>query len=127
MKITRKIVTSSLFALALGAAASGAMAADQFAEGFEAANTADYKRAAQHFKPLADKGHADAQLFIAMMYHSGAAGVVNEKEAVRLYHEAAENGNSTAQEYLAAAYREGWFGLKKDKKKARYWESRLQK
>lgn len=119
------MITSSLFTLALGVAANGAMAADQFAEGFEAANTADYKKAAKYFQPLAEKGHPDAQLFIAMMYHSGAAGVVDEKEAVRLYHQAAESGNHTAQEYLAAAYREGWFGLKKDTKKSTYWESRM--
>ena len=101
--------------------------ADQFADAFEAAASSDYHKAVQEWEPLAQKGHPDAQLFLALMYHSGSAGYSNEKEAVRWYHKAAKNGNYTAQEYLAVAYREGWLGLKKSTKKARYWEAKLVK
>lgn len=127
MTVFKKCFTPAVLVLALNSVATNVFAADEFAEGFVAASSHDYVQAAKKMAPLAKAGHADAQLFVAMMYHSGNAGVFSEKEAVRLYHEAAENGNAMAQEYLAAAYREGWFGLKKDQKKANYWESRLQK
>lgn len=125
MKVTKRFLTHALFAFAVTSVAGGAFAADDFADGFVAAEARDYVMAAKKMAPLAKKGHPDAQMYVAMMFHSGSAGVYNEKEAVRLYHEAAESGNAMAQEYLAAAYREGWFGLKKNVKKAQYWESRL--
>lgn len=112
-------------ALALGLATQ-IVAADDFADAFVAAEQHEYERAGAKLVDLANAGHADAQFYLATLYHSGAGGHLNEKEAVKWYHKAAENGNATAQEYLAAAYAEGWFGLKKDKKKARYWEKKAQ-
>jgi len=121
MSIKRLIFALSVLMFA------GAASADKFADAFEAAASSDYNKAVQQWEPLARKGHPDAQLFLALMYHSGVAGYSNEKEAVKWYHKAAENGNYTAQEYLATAYREGWFGLKKSSKKASFWEAKLAK
>lgn len=122
----KKVINQLVFALSVLFFANSAMA-DKFADGFEAATKSDYTKAVQQWEPLAKQGHPDAQLFLAMMYHSGIAGRIDEKEAVNWYHKAAENGNYTAQEYLAVAYREGWFGLKKSSKKARFWEAKLAK
>jgi TPR repeat protein len=113
-------------ALALAGVSTMAMA-DEFANAFQAAESSDYSKAASKWEELAKSGHPDAQMFLGMMYHSGAAGQRDEKAAVALYHKAAENGNYTAQEYLAAGYREGWFGLKKDRRKARYWEKQMKR
>ncbi|MDH5232316.1 MAG: hypothetical protein OEY38_19815 [Gammaproteobacteria bacterium] len=101
------------------------VSADEFVNGFIAAQDHEYQLAASTWEPLARQGHAQAQFFLGMMYHSGIGGQLDEVAAVNLYHKAAENGNYNAQEYLAVAYREGWFGLKQSKKKARYWEKQL--
>ncbi|MDH5693954.1 MAG: hypothetical protein OEZ47_12700 [Gammaproteobacteria bacterium] len=105
----------------------GSVNADEFVNGFLAAQEHDYVKAAKKWEPLAKEGHAQAQFFMGMLYHSGAHGVINEKEAVKLYHKAAENGNYLAQEYLVVGYQEGWFGLKKDSKKAQFWQAKLDK
>lgn len=120
--MTRKLIGSALFALTF---AAGTAAADEFADGFLAAEQNDYQSAARNWQPLAQDGHAAAQFNMALLYHSGAGGQYDEARAVKWYHKAAENGHPVAQEFLAAAYAEGWFGLKKDKKQARYWEKKL--
>lgn len=96
--------------------------ADEYADGFFAAEQHDYDAAMQKWQPLAQRGHAEATFNMALIYHSGAAGRIDETRALEFYRKAAEQGHPTAQEYLAAAYAEGWFGLKKDQKQARYWE-----
>ena len=92
---------------------------------YEALYQNDYVAASKIWHKLANKGNPDAQFNLALMYHSGAAGVFNEKRALKWYMKAAENGNYQAQEYMAVGYREGWFGLPKDETKAEHWERRL--
>jgi len=97
----------------------------EFVDGYEAASAEEYDKAAKIWHSLAVKGHVDAQFNLAMIYHSGVNGGMDEKAAVKWYKKAATNGHIQAQEYLAAAYREGWFGLKKNAKQADFWESKL--
>lgn len=118
-----KYFRSGFLALAL-AASAGAQAGD-FADGFVAAEEGDYNRAVAEWKPLAEQGHAQAQFNMALLYHSGAAGRIDEAEAVKWYRRAAENGYPAAQEYMVVGYREGWFGLEKDAGQAKYWENQL--
>jgi len=115
---------TGLLALAFTLSA-GAVQAGDFADGFVAAEQGDYQKAASEWKSLAEHGNAQAQFNMALLYHSGAAGKIDEAKAVQLYRRAAENGYPQAQEYMVVGYREGWFGLKKDAKKAQYWEQRL--
>lgn len=96
-----------------------------FVDGYEAASAEEYEKAAKIWHSLAVKGNPDAQFNLAMIYHSGIAGPLDEKKAVKWYQKAATNGHVQAQEYLAAAYREGWFGLPKDTKKAAFWDAKL--
>ena len=119
-----KTITTALAAF-LFAGMSHMAHADEFANGFIAAQQSDYAKAAAKWEPLAKADHPRAQFLLGTMYHSGAAGTYDEKKAVALYHKAAENGVREAQEYLAVAYAEGWFGLKKDPRKAHYWQQRL--
>ena len=93
---------------------------------FLAAESGDYAAAAAHWDKLAQAGNAEAQFNLALMYHSGVNGNINEAEAVKLYQKAAENGYPKAQEFLAAGYREGWFGLPRDQQKAQYWLNQLE-
>jgi len=115
-----------IIALGFVGASSMTFAAD-FQDGFEAAAASDYKKAATIWQDLAERGDAVAQFNLGAMYHSGAAGYMNEKEALKWYHKAAENGHHRAQEYLVVGYREGWFGLNKDESKARFWEQKLER
>ncbi len=119
-----KLIKTTLAVFLFGGMSHMALA-DEFANGFIAAQKSDYAKAAAKWEPLA-KDHPRAQFLLGTMYHSGAAGQYDEKKAVALYHKAAENGVREAQEYLAVAYAEGWFGLKKDPRKAQYWQQRLE-
>lgn len=125
MKILTQRISHAVFAACLLAGGS-AMAGD-FANGFEAAEEHEYKRAIAQWEPLAKKGSPEAQFMLGTLYHSGLTGQVDEKTAVALYHKAAEAGHLVAQEYLAIGYQEGWFGLKKDRKKAKFWHKKVKK
>ena len=118
-------VKKSIMALGLLSLSSLSVAGD-FYDAYEAATGEEYVKAAKLWHSLALQGNADAQFNLAMIYHSGAAGPLNEKEAVKWYKKAAENGQSQAQEYLAVGYREGWFGLEKDLTKAEFWDAKLE-
>lgn len=112
--------------VALGIASFSTISvAGEFQEGYEAAVNSDFKKAASIWQNLAEQGNPDAQFNLAMVYHSGSAGYMNEKEALKWYHKAASNGHYRAQEYLVVGYREGWFGLEPDESKARFWETKL--
>ena len=117
---------TALLALTLISIPALSSAADEFEEGFLAAELGNYDKAMKKLGPLAESGHMDAQFNIALLYHNGSiTGQVDEKQALRWYEMAAKNGHYIAQEYLAVAYREGWFGLKPNSKKAKYWEKKL--
>lgn len=111
--------------IGLGLLSLGSLShAYEFADGYEAASAEEYGKAAKIWHSLAVKGNPDAQFNLAMIYHSGVAGKLDEKQAVEWYEKAASNGHVQAQEYLAVAYREGWFGLQKDAKKADFWDAK---
>ncbi len=119
-----KLVQAVGFSVLMGVGPS--ILADDFAEGFYAAEQRDYKQAVTIWEPLAQQGHPDAQFNLGLLYHSGSNGKVFEKKAVEWYHKAAENGHLQAQEYLAIGYKEGWFGLKKSAQKATYWTKKIE-
>jgi|TARA_B110000495_G_C22850144_1_gene495740 TPR repeat protein len=75
----------------------------------------------EHFKFLAEKGDADAQLSVAMMYHSI---LERNKEglgiAFNMFRKLAEQGSSKAQIYLGLMFQFGE-GIEQDPTKAVYW------
>jgi len=119
-----KAVKKAAVAFSLLAVSSFAYSSD-YVDAFEAASAEDYTKAASIWQKMAEKGDPTAQFNMGLMYHSGAAGQLDEKQAVTWYQRAAENGHTGAQEYLAAGYLEGWFGLDKDMEKYEYWTQRL--
>ena len=118
------IIRGLLACLILGLAVAQATAAETM-DGFDATRAGDYKTALKFWQQRADKGDAQAQFNLALMYHGGLGVKASEVEAVKWYQKAAENDSVLAQEYLAVAYEEGWFGLKRDRKKSDYWYKRL--
>ena len=119
-----RIVRSLLTCIAVTSGATAALA-DDYADGFSAAASGDYKAAYAKWHDLAEKGDANAQFNLGLMYHSGLQVPFDEQKAVYWYQRAAEGGNQLAQEYLAVGYQEGWFGLQRDMAKSHYWYQRL--
>ena len=119
-----RIIRSLLILFSLSSGITAALA-DDFADGFTAASSGDYKAAYAKWHDLAEQGDANAQFNLGLMYHSGLQVAFDEKKAVYWYKRAAEGGNQQAQEYMAIGYQEGWFGLPRDEKKSRYWYQRL--
>jgi len=118
------VAKKTVLAVGLLGLSSAVFSAD-YVDAFEAADNADYKKAAAIWYDLAKQGNPEAQFNLALAFHAGVDGAFNEPEALKWYKKAAKNGHHRAQEYLVVGYREGWFGLKKDAGKARYWEEKL--
>ncbi|HEB92272.1 MAG TPA: sel1 repeat family protein [Gammaproteobacteria bacterium] len=103
----------------------GSLQAEDYNEGFLAAEAGDYVTAVAKWQPLAESGDANAQFNMALIYHKGLGVAADEARAVGWYHRAADNGSQYAQEFLSAAYDQGWFGLPQNSRLAQYWEARL--
>ena len=88
--------------------------------GRAAFNRGDYKTAFREWKPLADKGVAEAQLSLARLYFYGIGVPQDYKEAVRWYRLAADQGNVWAQIDLGSLYEEGE-AVKRDYVRAHMW------
>jgi TPR repeat protein len=72
-------------------------------------------------EPLAEKGDADAQMYLANIYRQGLGSVPrNLKEAVIWYRKSARQGHAGAQTILGAMYQEGT-GVSQDYSQAILW------
>ena len=80
----------------------------------------EYATALQEFKPLADKGHAKAQLALGHMYELGRGVPQDSAEAVKWYRKAAEQGHAAAQYDLGLMYASG-LGVPQDYADAAKW------
>lgn len=91
-----------------------------FDEGLAAARRGDYVTALREFRPLAERGDANAQYRLGSMYGGGLGVPQDYTEAVRWWRKAAEHGFAEAQLILGAAYREG-LGVTRDDTEAARW------
>jgi len=89
-------------------------------EGAAAFARGDFKTAFMEFKPLAEKGLAEAQNALGIMYSSGNGVAKDYKEAVKWFKKAAEQGEASAQYNLGGMYYDG-DGVAKDYKEAIKW------
>jgi TPR repeat protein len=96
--------------------------AGPFEDGEIAYYTGDYPTALKLLQPLADQGHAAAQLDIANMYENGRGVKQDNAEAVKWTLKAAEQGNSLAQLNMGQMYKNGW-GVNQDNVQAYMWYS----
>lgn len=103
-----------LFALA------GQAMADALSEATNVYNTGDYEQAAKLYRPLAEKGNAEAQYVLGMMYRAGRGVHRDNKEASKWYQLAAEQGHPIAQFYLGWMYAHGK-SVPKDYVKSYMW------
>jgi tetratricopeptide (TPR) repeat protein len=101
-----------------------AQAADlSFADGMAAYNRGDYATALKLWRPLAERGNADAQVLLGDMYSEGHGVPQDDAEAVNWYREAAEQGNAMGQQSLGDSYNSG-FGVPQDYAEAVKWYRR---
>ena len=78
-----------------------------FANGLTLLRHRQYENAINWFRMAADKGHADAQTRIGLMYGEGLGVAEDEEEAVKWYRLSADQGNARGQYCLGWAYANG--------------------
>lgn len=96
-----KVMLSTL-ALLLPLAAPAV--AQDFEKGAEAYERGDYAAALDEWRPLAQRGMAQAQARLGLMYHKGRSVPQDNAEAVKWFRKAAEQGHTKAQARLGLMY-----------------------
>ncbi len=91
-----------------------------FDEAVAAYQRGDYATALREWRPLAEQGNADAQLFLGVMYDRGLGVTRDYAEAARWYRKAAEQGNAEAQHDLGVMHGEG-LGVTQDYAEVARW------
>ena len=89
-------------------------------EGVAAYKAGDYEVALRELLPLAEKGNAEAQNRLGVMYSNGWGVQQDNSEALKWYRKAAEQGHAVAQTNLGDSYYLGKF-VPQDYKKALKW------
>ncbi len=116
----RHTIKSTLAALVLSVSLSAPVAAGPFEDGAAAYEKGDYATALRLWRPLAEQGHAKAQLILGDVYRDGRGVKQNFAQAVKWYRKAAEQGDAAAQIQLGVMYAFGW-GVKQDDAEAMRW------
>src|SRR5262245_28209441 len=81
----------------------------------------DYSLALRHLRVAADRGMAQAQNTIGLMYEQGQGVGVSRAEAAKWYRRAAESGYLPAAVNLALLYSGGGAGVAQDSAEAAKW------
>ena len=107
-------------ALGLSLLLVGVCYAQDFDKGMAAFDKKDYAAALREWRPLAEKGNANAQNSLGFMYEQGQGVAQDYKEAVKWFRLAAAQGNGSAQNSLGFLYDNGQ-GVTQDYKEAVKW------
>ena len=97
-----------------------ALAHAGFKDGKAAYDRGDFGKAYKKFKPLADRGLAEAQNILGLMYQAGQGVPKDYGEAVKWFRKAAEQGFPPAQRELGGLYANGQ-GVPQDYAEAVKW------
>ena len=103
--------------LAIGAAPVWADNSDALA----AYRAGNYDAAARQFRPLAEKGDAQAQYYLGYMYEKGQGVAKNPALMRQWYQRAADGGNAKAQYKVAIGYAFGLGGVTQSDEDAAKW------
>lgn len=99
-----KRLVAILFSLLVSASAAGAQDIDKGKDAYE---NEDYKTALVQLLPLAERGNAEAQYFVGLMYDLGQAVTEDKIEGAKWLKAAAEQGFGSAQLWLGVVYNRG--------------------
>lgn len=89
-------------------------------EGVAAYQSGNVPLAVKEFRACAEKGEAECQFNVALMYERGIGVIKDEKEAVAWYRKSANQGNSDAQFNVGVMYENGR-GVAVDFAQANQW------
>lgn len=111
---------ASLLAMGALLALVGSAAAGPYEDGVKAFERGDHARAVKLWRPLAGKGHAQAQLALGVYYGMNEGKRPDYKEAAAWLAKSARQNNALAQHLLGMLYEKG-DGVPKDAGKAADW------
>jgi len=100
-------IKAGLVALVLSISIAASVTAGPLEDGLVAYQRGDYATALRLWRPLADRGVAEAQFHIGTAYASGAGVPRDFAEAAKWFRKAAEQGYLAAQLLLGVAYTTG--------------------
>lgn len=83
---------------------SCAVFAGDYEDGLDAAMRDDYFEAARLFKRAAEQGHAEAQLYLGLLYKEGKGLPKDDRASANSFRKAAEQGSPEAQFNLGLMY-----------------------
>lgn len=107
-------------ALLIAAAFAVRAAEGSLEEGLDAYHSGDYAKAAALWRPIADKGEAEAQYRLGTLYAEGKGVEQNDATAMSWFKRSAEQGNALAQYNVGASYAAG-LGVAKSDVDAAKW------
>ena len=81
-------------------------------KGLQAFEDKNYGETLTLLKPIAEKGHSEAQCIIGNLYHLGLGVERNIQEAIKWYRKSAQQGYSIAENNLNTIYVMGEEGIK---------------
>lgn len=91
-------------------------------DGRKAANRGDFQRALAEWKPLAERGNAEAQFNLGRLYANGDGVPRNYSIAFRWFEAAGRQGHKRAQDAVARMYQYG-DGVPRNAQKSALWKS----
>jgi TPR repeat protein len=115
-----KIILVAVLLAVAGCGGSAQKDAAFYQEGLDAYAKGDFATALGKFQPLADKGNAQAQFNLGVMYRQGQGVAQNDAQAVAWWSKAAEQGHVEAQDNLGLRYARGQ-GVAQDWVQADKW------
>ncbi|WP_109016855.1 tetratricopeptide repeat protein [Novimethylophilus kurashikiensis] len=86
--------------------------------------TGDYSKVLSLIVPLAENGNAEAQCYLASMYHLGIGVCMDGSSAVHWYELAAHQGYSLASNNLSSLYAAGGPNLVANPELSIYWRKK---
>ncbi|STO59002.1 Putative TPR repeat protein [Canicola haemoglobinophilus] len=113
MKILNRLLMTTFLVIISSTSVYANSPEKQFEQGLAAYNKQDYAKAFELWKPLAEKGYANIQYNLALMYEEGKGVKQDYIEAVKWYEKSAELGDAQSQFSLAIMYYKG-LGVKQN-------------
>ena len=117
---TRRTIIGAVAAAAFVVLAGPLFAQGSLEGGLAAYRSGDYAKAIELWRPLAEKGDAEAQYRIGTLFAEGRGVQRNDETAVTWFRRAAEHGNAMAQYNLGASYA-GGVGVAQNDAEAAKW------
>ena len=109
-------------AVAIATIFGGPAAAGPLEDGKAAYHEKDYGKAAELWRPLAEKGDAAAQHFLGTLYAEGKGVERNDATAFLWFQRAANQGNADAQYNVGASFAAGTGVAKSDAAAAKWFQ-----